>query len=84
MRMNRDIIPKQCRLHQQEASDISLLKVLYVGRRELSNDKLIICHHPRLKPVDPWESELEKRAFLHQQGFFIISETVIDDQCHYE
>lgn len=69
MKMNGDIIRKHCRLHQQDASNISLLKVLYVGRRKTSNDKPIICHCSRLKPVDPQKSELEKRAFLHELGF---------------
>lgn len=47
MRINQGVIQKHHRLHQQAASDISLLKVLYVGIGEVPNDKPIISGRSR-------------------------------------
>lgn len=84
--MNRDIIPQHCRLHQQDTGDISLLKkkVLYVERMKLSNDKAIICQRSRLKSLNPLEIGVGKEGISTRASFFIISETVIDDQRLYE
>lgn len=68
MSMNQDIIIQQ---HSQDASHTSLLKNIYVGIWKVFNDKPIIYHSSRLKLLDLKKSELERRSFIPELGFFI-------------
>lgn len=76
--------PKHCRLHQQDARDISLLKVLYGEREEAIQWQTYYLSLFKVKASRSIEIRIGKEGISTWARVFIISESVIDDQCHYE
>lgn len=60
---------------------MSPLKIIYLVIGKVFNDKPIIFPSSRLELV---ELKIRKEAIYTWAWIFIISETIIDDQCHYE